>query len=162
MLTHIKTPRILIADIFVPEVYDYDHGRGNTGQSVNHRLLIQIAPETEADLPAYIRERVEDFSWYGVPKGTRGLRVASGKTPPVVFGISPDDVLKAQAHNISLDQLVRTQTATVCISRGVSKKRRADDSDWPILRAVWIGSLNWPGHYTDYTAAMEAYWEFQE
>ncbi len=160
MLTHIKTTRILISGLFEPDRTPYDHGRGDSGVMVSFHVLIQIDAETEENLPAYAREKVAPYSWYGVPLGTRGLKLSSGKARPVVFGITPETVLKAQAMNVEMDQLVRNRPAVVCISMGEKKGQNA--GTWPILRAVCLnGSPMLPTSYDGYTAEMADYWEFR-
>lgn len=159
MLTHIKTPRVLISGVYEPDRVPYDHGRGDSGVAVYHHMIIQITPEVEENLPAYAREKVAPYSWYGVPEGTRGLKLSSGKSRPVVFGMPPDVMLQAQAMNIEPDQLLRNRQAVVCVTMGEKKGR--DGGTWPILRAVLIDRPILPISYDGYTAEMASHWEFR-
>jgi len=160
MLHHIQTPRVLIASVYSPETVEYDHGRGDRGTQVSHYLLIEIDAEAEAMLPDYAKAKVSPYSWHGVPEGTRGIKLSSGKSRPVVFGVSAGDVLMAQSLNIDLDQLLRNRPATVCISMGGRKGR--DGGQWPILRSLhlWAG-LVFPAEYRVYTESMASHWEFK-
>lgn len=166
MLTYFKTPRILIPHVYAPDTYEYDHGRGDRGTSTKFSLSVQIEPTVEENLPAYIRERVGEASWYGIEKGTRFVSIGSGMIRPLVFGVSTADLLAAQAANLDLDQMIRDEPAILCVSMGRKKGRGKDDGTWPILRAVFMESLNLPlaGHqgFRAYTESRATHWEFPE
>lgn len=164
MLTLFTTPRILIPHLYQPDAFEYDHGRGDRGTSTRFSIAVEIDAATEADLPAYIRERVAEASWYGVPKGTRFLNVSSGMTRPVIFGVTTEDLLRSQAMNIDPDQMLRDEPATLCVSMG--RKKGKNEGTWPILRAVRVHNINLPlpglQGFHAYTESRAAHWEFPE
>jgi hypothetical protein len=165
MLTYIKTPRILIPHVYEPDTYEFDHGRGDRGSTTKFGISVVIDAETEADLPAYIRERVNEATWYGIPKGTRFVNIGSGTIRPAIFGVTTEDLLRAQAMNVDLDQMLRDEPATLCVSMG-RKRGKAEGNTWPILRAVHVQSVNLPlaglQGFHAYTQSRDAHWEFQE
>lgn len=166
MLTHIQTPRVLIPHIYAPDTYQPEYDRSGRGATTRYSVTFEISPETEADLPAYIRERINEAStgWHGVPKGTRFLNVSCGLNRPAVFGVSTDNLLWAQATNTDPDQMFRDRPATICVSMG--RKTGRDAGTWPILRAIYTSSLNLPmagfQGYHAYAAERAAHWEFPE
>jgi len=164
MLTILKTPRILIPHVYAPDTFVFDHNRGDRGTSTRFSLGVEIDAETEADLPDYIRERVSEVGWHGIPKGTRFLSVSSGGVRPAIFGVSTDDLLRSRAINVDLDQMLRYAPATLCISKGVKKGQHA--GVWPILRAVYIQSVSLPlpglQGFHAYVEDRAPHWEFSE
>lgn len=166
MLTHIQTPRVLIPHVYAPDTHQFDHGRGDRGTTTRYSITVEIDAATEANLPAYIRERVSEAStgWHGVAKGTRFLNVSCGLSKPAVFGVTTDQLLVAQATNTDLDQMLRDVPATLCVSMGRRKGR--DEGTWPILRAVYVRDVNLPlpglQGYHAYAESRAAHWEFPE
>lgn len=164
MLTYIKTPRILIPHVYAPDTFQFDHGRGDRGSVTKFSVSIEIDAEAEADLPAYIRERVAEASWYGIPKGTRFINISSGLIRPATFGVSTEDLLRSQAFNVDPDQMLRDQPATLCVTMG--RKKGREPGTWPILRAVHVQSINLPlpglQGFHAYTEGRAPYWEFPE
>ena len=164
MLTFFKTPRILIPHVYAPIVASFDHGRGDRGTSTRFVVTVEIDAATEADLPEYIRAKVVEAQWYGVPTGTRCIHVSSGEVRPAIFGVTVEDFTRSRTFNVDPDQMLRDQPATICVTMG--RKKGRDTGTWPILRAVHVEGVNLPlpglQGFHAYVESRAAHWEFRE